>query len=69
MRRIRIPLGPRGRHSLSAALRDALLPRLSAVLRSLPLLLLAGVLSLPVLALLGAWLPWGRGGIGLGRPA
>ena len=62
MRRIRIPLGPRGRHSLSAALRDALLPRLSAVLRSLPLLLLAGVLSLPVLALLGAWLPWGEGG-------
>ena len=46
MRRIRIPLGPRGRHSLSAALRDALLPRLSAVLRSLPLLLLAGVLGM-----------------------
>ena len=62
MRRIRIPLGPRGRLFLSVALRDALLPRLSAVLRSLPLLLLAGVLSLPVLALLGAWLPWGEGG-------
>ncbi|MGL4808880.1 MAG: hypothetical protein ACRC4O_09075, partial [Giesbergeria sp.] len=47
---------------MPAALRDALLPRLSAVLRPLPLLLLAGVLSLPVLALLGAWLPWGEGG-------
>ncbi|ODU58701.1 MAG: iron ABC transporter permease [Comamonadaceae bacterium SCN 68-20] len=38
--------------------------RPSSALRSLPLLLLALalVLSLPVLALLGAWLPWGQGG-------
>jgi iron(III) transport system permease protein len=35
------------------------LPRPVALLRALPLLLLAGLLSLPVLALLGAWLPWG----------
>ncbi len=34
------------------------LPRPVALLRALPLLLLAGLLSLPVLALLGAWLPW-----------
>ncbi|MBN9339219.1 MAG: iron ABC transporter permease [Comamonadaceae bacterium] len=40
------------------------LRRPSSALRSLPLLLLALalVLSLPVLALLGAWLPWGQGG-------
>ncbi|UJB65049.1 iron ABC transporter permease [Acidovorax sp. YS12] len=36
--------------------------RPSSALRSLPLLLLALALSLPVLALLGAWLPWGQGG-------
>ena len=36
------------------------LPRPVAILRALPLLLFAGLLSLPVLALLGAWLPWGR---------
>ena len=35
------------------------MPRPAAILRALPLLLLAGLLSLPVLALLGAWLPWG----------
>ena len=35
------------------------MPRVLAVLRTLPLLLLVGLLSLPVLALLGAWLPWG----------
>lgn len=38
------------------------LRRPSSALRSFPLLLLALVLSLPVLALLGAWLPWGQGG-------
>ena len=37
------------------------LPRLSAVFRPLLLLLLASVLSLPVLALLAAWLPGGAG--------
>ena len=36
------------------------LPRFLAALRIVPLLLLAGLLSLPVLALLGAWLPWGQ---------
>ncbi len=35
--------------------------RLSSVLRSLPLLLLALVLMLPVLAVLGSWLPVGQG--------
>lgn len=35
--------------------------RLSSVLRSLPLLLLATVLMLPVLAVLGSWLPVGQG--------
>ena len=33
-----------------------------SALRFFPLLLLALVLSLPVLALLAAWLPWGQGG-------
>ena len=33
-----------------------------SALRLFPLLLLALVLSLPVLALLAAWLPWGQGG-------
>ena len=33
--------------------------RLSAALRTVPLALLAGLLALPVLALLAAWLPWG----------
>ncbi len=42
------------------------LPRLPSVLRSVPLLLLAAVLSLPVLALLGAWLPGGGGDAGAG---
>src|SRR5256885_461646 len=37
------------------------LRRLSSVLRSLPLLLLALVLMLPVLAVLGSWLPVGQG--------
>jgi len=37
------------------------LRRLSSVLRSLPLLLLALVLMLPVLAVLGSWLPLGQG--------
>lgn len=32
---------------------------LPSFLRSLPLLLLAGVLTLPVLAVLASWLPWG----------
>ncbi len=39
------------------------LPRtLSLALRSLPLIVLAAVLTLPVLAVLGSWLPWGHGG-------
>ena len=48
-------------HPLSSTDGPAL-RRPSSALRSLPLLLLALVLSLPVLALLGAWLPWGQGG-------
>jgi len=48
-------------HPLSSTDGPAL-RRPSSALRSFPLLLLALVLSLPVLALLGAWLPWGQGG-------
>ena len=36
------------------------LSRLVSALRTVPLALLAGLLALPVLALLGAWLPWGQ---------
>ncbi|WP_111875836.1 ABC transporter permease [Paracidovorax anthurii] len=36
--------------------------RLLPALRSLPLLLLAALLTLPVLAVLASWLPWGHGG-------
>ncbi len=36
--------------------------RFRTVLRAVPLLLLAATLSLPVLALLASWLPWGQGG-------
>lgn len=39
----------------------AALPRFSSALRALPLIFLAGLLALPVLALLAAWLPWGSG--------
>ncbi|MBY0453792.1 MAG: iron ABC transporter permease [Burkholderiaceae bacterium] len=35
------------------------MPRFLSVLRSAPLIFLAGLLALPVLALLAAWLPWG----------
>ena len=66
MLRIRICIGgrpiagPVERCCLSIlAVRSLTLPRPLAVLRTLPLLMLAGLLSLPVLALLGAWLPWG----------
>lgn len=37
------------------------LRRSSFALRSLALILLAGVLALPVLAVLASWLPWGQG--------
>jgi len=33
-----------------------------SALRSLPLVALAALLTLPVLAVLGSWLPWGQGG-------
>ena len=36
------------------------MPRFLAALRTVPLALLAGLLALPVLALLAAWLPWGQ---------
>lgn len=36
------------------------LPRFLSLLRTLPLIFLAGLLALPVLALLAAWLPWGN---------
>ena len=39
------------------------LPRFFAALRSVSLLSLAAVLSLPVLALLASWLPWGQGDV------
>ena len=65
---LRIPVCNRGRkrsdgplHPLSPTDGFALRPPPSA-LRFFPLLLLALVLSLPVLALLAAWLPWGQGG-------
>ena len=65
---LRIPVCNRGRkrsdgplHPLSPTDGFALRPPPSA-LRLFPLLLLALVLSLPVLALLAAWLPWGQGG-------
>ncbi|RYF26304.1 MAG: iron ABC transporter permease [Comamonadaceae bacterium] len=35
--------------------------RPSLALRSVPLIVLAAVLTLPVLAVLGSWLPWGHG--------
>lgn len=65
---LRIPVCNRGRkrsdgplHPLFPTDGFALRPPPSA-LRFFPLLLLALVLSLPVLALLAAWLPWGQGG-------
>ena len=65
---LRIPVCNRGRkrsdgplHPLFPTDGFALRPPPSA-LRIFPLLLLALVLSLPVLALLAAWLPWGQGG-------
>ncbi len=65
---LRIPVCNRGRkrsdgplHPLFPTDGFALRPPSSA-LRFFPLLLLALVLSLPVLALLAAWLPWGQGG-------
>ena len=65
---LRIPVCNRGRkrsdgplHPLFPTDGFALRPPPSA-LRFFPLLLLALVLSLPVLALLAAWLPWGHGG-------
>ena len=36
--------------------------QLRFALRSLPLIALAALLTLPVLAVLGSWLPWGAGG-------
>ncbi len=36
--------------------------RLTSALRAVPLLLLASFLTLPVLAVLASWLPWGHGG-------
>ena len=36
------------------------MPRFFAALRSIPLILLASLLALPVLALLASWLPWGQ---------
>ncbi|WP_227627870.1 hypothetical protein, partial [Klebsiella oxytoca] len=36
--------------------------RLLSALRAVPLLLLAFVLTLPVLAVFASWLPWGHGG-------
>ena len=65
---LRIPVCNRGRkrsdgplHPLFPTDGFALRPPPSA-LRFFPLLRLALVLSLPVLALLAAWLPWGQGG-------
>ena len=49
-------------HLPSTHLRRSALRRLSSALRVVPLLLLAGGLSLPVLAVLASWLPWGQGG-------
>ncbi|WP_084153800.1 ABC transporter permease [Simplicispira psychrophila] len=42
------------------------MPRFFAALRSLPLIALAGLLALPVLALLASWLPWGQADVSSG---
>ena len=52
----------RGRCAVLPSNRLPALRRPSIAVRALPLILLAGALSLPVLAVLASWLPWGQGG-------
>ena len=59
MLRIRICIAAPALAAVRFPTEPVILHRPFAALRTIPLILLAGLLALPVLALLAAWLPWG----------
>lgn len=62
MRRIRICIHGGAVLSFRSSLLHRTVLRFLSALRAVPLLLLAFVLTLPVLAVFASWLPWGHGG-------